>query len=395
MKVLIATQIFPNLARPEMAPYNRHQFAALAKHCDVDMRALIPVHPASRVLDRWRAADQPNIPKQCELDGLRISHSRVLYIPKIGQVAAGATYFASLAPQLLPLRGKVDVVLGSFAYPDGWAAVFLGRLLGAPTVIKFHGSDINVLPKSRLLRPNIRFALSRAAAVVAPSRPLLDAAVGLGATAQHSRVVMNGVNTRLFRVRERGACRRSLGEPEAGRMLLFVGRLEPEKGVDELLEAFRALSGTHSDARLVLVGDGVARGRYESFVLQHSLNAHFIGARDHDEIATWLGASDLLTLPSWAEGTPNVVIEALVSGRRVVATDVGGIPHVVPDPLLGELVPVRDPSKLRAALGRALDESYNPGEVAKAAGFGDWSDSAQNLLAVLQDAAHRYRSRAN
>ena len=51
MKVLIATQIFPNHARPEMAPYNRHQFAALAKYCDVDMRALIPVHPATRVLE--------------------------------------------------------------------------------------------------------------------------------------------------------------------------------------------------------------------------------------------------------------------------------------------------------------------------------------------------------
>jgi glycosyltransferase involved in cell wall biosynthesis len=95
-----------------------------------------------------------------------------------------------------------------------------------------------------------------------------------------------------------------------------------------------------------------------------------------------MAAADLVTLPSWHEGTPNVLLEALACGRRIVATRVGGIPDVVHADALGELVAVRDVPALADALGRALRTPYDPATISAAAP-GDWADSARQLHDVL------------
>jgi glycosyltransferase involved in cell wall biosynthesis len=96
-----------------------------------------------------------------------------------------------------------------------------------------------------------------------------------------------------------------------------------------------------------------------------------------------MAACDALVLPSWAEGTPNVVLEALACGRRVVATDVGGIPDLVTGPALGVLVPPRDVAALTAALDQAAGWRYDPAEVAALGARGGWEASAAALYDVL------------
>jgi glycosyltransferase involved in cell wall biosynthesis len=97
-----------------------------------------------------------------------------------------------------------------------------------------------------------------------------------------------------------------------------------------------------------------------------------------------MAATDALVLPSWAEGTPNVVLEALACGRRVVATAVGGIPDLITAPILGELVPPRTPSALSEALERAVDTRYCPADVARAGAGGGWEESARRLELSLR-----------
>ena len=100
-----------------------------------------------------------------------------------------------------------------------------------------------------------------------------------------------------------------------------------------------------------------------------------------------MAACDLLSLPSWNEGTPNVLLEALACGRRVVTSDVGGIPDIVTTPAVGEMVTARDPAALADALARNLGIDYDPEELARAEARGDWADSAAVLHAVLEEAA--------
>jgi glycosyltransferase involved in cell wall biosynthesis len=110
------------------------------------------------------------------------------------------------------------------------------------------------------------------------------------------------------------------------------------------------------------------------------------GALPLADVATWLGACDVFTLPSWSEGTPNVVLEALAAGRRVVATDVGGIPDLIPSDEVGTLVPARSPQALAAALTDALARDYDPARVVELGSPGSWDDSARALYQSLERA---------
>lgn len=391
MRVLIATKIFPSARNPSMAPYNRHQFVALSKLCDVELFVSHPWFPGETLAARLRGRSLAHVDPQTSVDGFAYRQARVFYVPKIGQPVAGVTYAASLIPHAIRYRGRVDVVLGAFAYPDGFAAVLLSRLLGVPAVIKLHGSDVNLIGDLPSLKPLLSWGLRRAYAVVGPSQALVDRAVELGANPETSRCVFNGVDKRLFHPQDRGACRQRLGIRSDKRWLLFVGLMVRQKGAADLLTAFRTLCAERDDVELVMVGDGPELDEYRARA--SDLPVRFAGKRSHEEIATWVGACDVVTLPSWAEGTPNVVIEALVSGRPVVASNVGGIPAVLNHPLLGECIPAKQPEALAAALGRVLDAKHDPEAIAKQAGFGDWSDSARVLYDVLEEAANQNPSR--
>ena len=116
------------------------------------------------------------------------------------------------------------------------------------------------------------------------------------------------------------------------------------------------MAATDAQVKLVLVGDGSLRGRCEQQAAALPGRIIVAGGRPLDEVGRWVAAADLLTLPSWNEGTPNVVLEALASGRPVVATRVGGIPAVIDGPRLGELVEPHDVP----APGRGADPGAGP-----------------------------------
>jgi peptidoglycan/xylan/chitin deacetylase (PgdA/CDA1 family) len=385
MRVLAVTQIFPNAAEPLWAPFNRQQFAALGRRCEVEVLATIPWFPGASVAARWSAAGRlARVPRDERIDGLAVTHPRVLYVPRYGHALSGALYAASVLPEVLRRRGRYDVLLGSWAYPDGAAVVALAKALGVPAVIKLHGSDMDVLAKRPALRRQMQLALPRAARIVAVSRTLAQAAQDLGVPADRIDVIGNGVDGELFHPRERAAARAAVGRPDdARKWILYVGRLEAEKGVLDLSAAFGRLAAARSDVALVLLGDGKARAAAEEALRPCGDRALFLGARPLAEVPLWMCGADLVTLPSHHEGTPNVLLEALTCGRRVVATRVGGIPDVVHRDELGALVPVGDVAALSAALGAVLDAPYDAGVIATLGARGGWEQSAARLHDTL------------
>jgi glycosyltransferase involved in cell wall biosynthesis len=380
MRVLIVTKIFPNALEPLSSPFNRQQFHALAKLCEARVLATIPWFPGAEWLKRWSAAGRlTQVPERERIDELEVEHPRFLFVPKIGHGINGPLYAASLLRRVQ--RERVDLILGSWAYPDGYAAVLLGRMLGLPTVVKLHGSDMNVVARMAGPRKRVAWALSRATRVVAVSGALAERAREAGVDDARIDVVMNGVESNLFHPRDRGLARAALKLPADAPIITYVGRLEREKGIYELLDAFEKVRAARPNALLAVVGVGTASGRAKA--LSGTVLA---GAQPLERVAEWMAAADVVTLPSWNEGMPNVVLEALASGRRVVATRVGGIPEVLGDPKLGELVPRRNRAALAAALIRALDTPYLPEEIARRAGVRSWEQSAGELLAVLERA---------
>jgi glycosyltransferase involved in cell wall biosynthesis len=393
MRVLVLTKIFPNSVEPTSSPFNRQQFAALARSCELELLATIPWFPKAGALQRWTAAGRlARVPAREHIDGLEVRHPRYAYVPKIAQGLSGPLYAASLLPEVLRYRGRVDIVLGSWAYPDGYAAVSLARLLGVPAVIKVHGSDLNVLAKRRGPRRRMEHAFRRAARVVAVSRPLARIAEELGAAPGTIDVVPNGIDRTLFHPGDRQAARRALGVSQDRPLVLYVGHVAAAKGALDLVQAFATGEPGLKNAELVFVGDGADLRTCTELAEKLGIPARFAGAEPHDRIPLWLAACDVLALPSWNEGVPNVVLEALASGRRVVATQVGGIPDVVTSEVFGELVPPRDQRALAAALGRAIVTPYDPVAVSEALPTPSWQGSAEllyrSLLFALETRAH-------
>ncbi|WP_437492722.1 glycosyltransferase family 4 protein [Sorangium sp. So ce1014] len=404
LRVLWVTRIFPNRVEPLSCAFQRQQLAALSRRCVVEVLAAIPYHPGVSLLgERTRPGRLTAVPERDEIDGVSVVHPRAPYLPGAGRVLAPVNaplYLAGLLPHVPGLRGRFDVVLGAWLYPDACAAALLARMLGLPYVVKAHGTDVNVVARWRSVRPLVASALRSAAYAIGVSRPMVEALVALGAPKARAVLVRNGVDRALFHPADRGAARRELGLPERGRVVTFVGNVSREKGIHELLRAFEALGRDGCDGgepvHLVVVGDGPEREAVEQAALRRERGPAdlrdgrgrilAVGARPLSQVARHLAATDLLALPSWAEGTPNVVLEALAAARPVVATRVGGIPDVVTPGRTGLLVPPRDAGALARALRDALARTWDDGAFADAAPP-SWEESAEALRRLLARAA--------
>jgi L-malate glycosyltransferase len=167
--------------------------------------------------------------------------------------------------------------------------------------------------------------------------------------------VHNGVDATALNAASPVALRAELGIPDGDLLLAHVGRLAPVKGQRELIEALRHLG--RDDVHVVFFGRDVERGGAYGAELERlaeGLNVRFAGFRA--DAAAGLAEVDALVLPSWIEGLPLVVLEAMAQAKPVVATAVGGTPEAVLDGETGLLVPARDVPALASALERLLGD---------------------------------------
>jgi len=146
------------------------------------------------------------------------------------------------------------------------------------------------------------------------------------------------------------------GDHPPGQHLVFVGRLAAVKGVAVLIRAVTALAPDHPGLRLTLIGDGPERAALEAEARAGGAadRIAFAGARTQQEVAETLARADLFVLPSFAEGVPVVLMEAMASGLPVVATRIAGIPELVEDGISGRLVPPGNQAALTEAIATLL-----------------------------------------
>ena len=387
LRTLAVTSLFPNSLLPHSSAFNRQQLTALASLCDLEVWAPIPWFPlASLLVPHSSAGRASGVPKRTRVGGLDVRHPRTFQVPIVGRPIAGPLFAASIAARLFRRRGELDVVLATWAYPDGWAATVLGAVMGLPTVVKVHGSDINVVAQKPAQRAQLRAVLPRAAGVIAVSRQLAERVIELGVPPERVHWIPNGVDRERFRPRDSGDARTRVALDDAGDVVVYIGNLKREKGVFDLLEAWPQVSAARPAARLVIVGSG-PDGDAVNAACESLDGAMAVGAVAHSEVATWMAACDVLCLPSWFEGMPNVVVEAHASGRPVVATRVGGSPDLITDEALGRLVPPRDPAALATGLIETLEARPAAESVCAAASAISWEESARLVYEVLGEAS--------
>jgi glycosyltransferase involved in cell wall biosynthesis len=236
-----------------------------------------------------------------------------------------------------------------------------------------------------LVRRNLRAA----DLATAPSRFLADAAIELGADPERMTVVPNAVDKELFFPRPRTECRLELGLPADRPLAVFLGRAIEMKGAPDLVTASEAVRTTHPDLQVAFVGTWPGRlpdyaGRFPDTTDAPLL--HRDGA-PREELPLWLGAADMVVVPSRYEGFGLVALEALACARPLVLTSVGGLPEVVPESC-GAFVPPADPAALAAAIRSLLEDPARADRMGArgpeaAAGY-SWTSAARSFADLYE-----------
>lgn len=314
VRVLLLTNIFPSHANPQGGSFIRSRATALAAAgVGVDVVAIGGI-PSGRA--DLRPAGTEFIDGTVDVARFQRGLARAR-----GRSHKAETMSAGRIQQLLDITGYDGIMAhGMFSVAAGRVAAELAGVADTPFTVHLHGSDINLL-MARRPRAFVS-TLHTAARAVFVSNALMERAIELGYNARNGVVIPNGVDTSVFFPRDR-ALDASMGDPA----VCFVGNLIPVKGADRLPSVFSRLLAHAPKATMTIVGDGPLRARLERDFRGQQVT--FTGRLPASGVASVLGRSDVLLIPSRSEGWPTVINESYATGTPVVATAVGGIPEAV------------------------------------------------------------------
>lgn len=372
------TQYFPTSKQPWAGHSAFQTLRYLRRWCEVKVFYPEVRYPA---LLAPKTASRERLDESFQPDGIAVEWVPYLALPMVSRPLNG---WSSSRRLLGPVRSfRPDIILNYVVYPDGYAALRVGQALKVPVVVTAIGSDLNRI-SDRLSGVLTRKTLLESAGVITVSGDLGKTAILLGARADTVHPILNGCDTSIFHPRSREDARTALKLGLDEEIVVYAGRMDVRKGLRELIEAAASLHEKRPNMRCYLVGDGADEGLLRELIATKNAGEYvkIMPPCRTEGIAQWMAASDLVTLPSYKEGCPNVVIEALAAGRPMVATDVGGIPELMDDDC-GRLIPAMDSAALARALDETLARSWSAEEIA-GRHQRSWQDVAKDVQRVLE-----------
>ena len=387
LHVLTLSSLFPDATRPNFGVFVERQTAALMARPGVAVRVVapigLPVWPLARA-SRFRA--QAALPLRETWHGLDVSRPRFVTVPGTGGRFHVATLVRALGPVLDALwaEQRFDVIDASFFFPDGPAAVAMGRRYGVPVSIKARGADIHHWGHAPATRAQVAQAARNADGLLAVSDAMADDVATLGVPRQHIRVHHTGVDQARFQPIDRGEAKRTLGV--TGPLVLSLGAQIPRKGHGVVIDAVARLPGV----TLMIVGEGGDREALAARARRLGIadRVRLVGGIPHDELPALLGAADVMALASVSEGLANAWVEALACGTPIVITPAGGARDVVTSRAAGRIA-TADAGAFATAIGEVLAQAPDPWTVRAAVRDFTWPANAAALHSHLAELVGR------
>jgi glycosyltransferase involved in cell wall biosynthesis len=386
IRTLLFSTLFPNAVRPNHGIFVETRLRQLLRSGEVTSQVVAPVpwFPFRHGMFGEYAA-YAHVPGHETRDGIEVEHPRYLLPPKVAMnVAPFSLARAGLAAarRLIAAGSDFDLIDAHYVYPDGVAAVSIGKTLGRPVLITARGSDVNLLPEFSRPRKMIVDAFRDCSAVIAVSAALKEVIVGLGCPREKVTVLRNGIDLAFFHEEDRVAARAAIGASRYA--IASVGNLIPDKGHHLVIESLTHLP----DANAFIAGRGPEDSRLKALAKRLGVadRVTFLGAVPQARLRTLYSAADCLVLASIREGWPNVLLEAMACGTPVVATNVGGVPEIVPEGTLGVLMDEISADGIVRAVSRLrVLEPPRQQVRAYAEGF-SWNETTAGQLAVFKGA---------
>ncbi|HEX8624638.1 MAG TPA: glycosyltransferase [Allosphingosinicella sp.] len=386
LRILVLTSRFPDRLRPNLGNFVERQTLELASRPGVEVQVVAPLERPPFPLSLIDRGALDGLPGEEVWKGLlvhRLRFPRFRGLPSLRP--------RSLARKLLPLaralRGQFpfDVISAEFSWPDGPAAVAVGRMLGVPVTIKGRGMEFERRTGNGRLRRQLLASGLAAQRLLAVSASMKQTMAAIGLPAERIAVHYSGVDADLFRPGDRRAAKARLGIN--GPLLLAVGNLIPEKGHWLAVEALARLDG----ATLIVVGNGPERGALLARARRLGVadRLRLPGSLPHPLLPAFFTAADVTVHPSFVEGFGNARLESLACGTPLVTTAVGEAALIVDRPAAGRIVEA-DPEAIAEAVRSLLAEAPAAEAVRARVLEFSWARQAEELeLHLAAAAGHR------
>ena len=253
---------------------------------------------------------------------------------------------------------RIDIV-HAHDYKTNLLVWLLHRLDGTTVLSTAHGWTGHSGRERRLYYPVDKWLLARLPFVVAVSSQIRDELIAHGAEPGKIEVVLNGIDHRAFRrdVAREAPARAALGVGPGQIVIGAVGRLEPQKRFDLLIDAFARLRRDRPELRLLIAGDGSLKAELQRRIDTAGLSDAARLTGHTEDVAGFHHALDLFVQSSDYEGTPNAVLEAMAFETPLVATGAGGTAELVESGAHGLVIPAGDEPTLSRAMVQALDDA--------------------------------------
>lgn len=331
---------------------------------------------ASRLASRYKitvlAPHHPGIEKKEKMGKLEVRRFAYFKPEKLQRLCYGggiipnmkSSFLAKIQMPLLIIseyfsaskiirKEKISMLHAHWILPQGLIGAFLKRKCKIPLLVTIHGSDLFPL-KNRFFRKMQGFAANNADMITVNTEPtkkeLLERFPEI---TNKVKVIPMGVDSKIFR-------KRAIKKPQKyskNRILLFVGRLSDQKGLQYLIDSMRDISRYEPSIKLLIIGEGPYKKELEQRIHERGVDKHveFLGSLTMQDIAKYHNYADIFVMPSLAAKTGTEalglsLLEAMSSGCAVVGTNIGGIPFAIKDGYNGILVKQRDPHELSHAV---------------------------------------------
>ncbi|MEN6293488.1 MAG: glycosyltransferase, partial [Methanobacterium sp.] len=269
------------------------------------------------------------------------------------------TYVISIFFNLIIVSRKYnfDILHAHSAIPTGLIGVIVAKILKKPIFITVHGMDVNNFMKNLPFRMLIQFSLNNSAQIITVSKDLAENIKSLHINHEKITILRNSVNIQQFKPIKNKNIRYKHGIGKEDILVLFVGYLDVFKGIFELVDSFNEIK--QENIKLMIVGTGPKK--YELKDRVHKLGLEktviFTGNLKPEEMHNYYQAADIFTLPSYTEGLPISILEAMSCGTPVIATNVGGIPEIIDDNINGFIIPPKNKKILKDKLNILIKDA--------------------------------------
>ena len=388
--VVVLSSLFPSAVQPVAGLFVRERMFRLGQRVNLCVVAPAPWFPLQRVLRFFRPHFRPGAPRHEKQTGFDVWYPRYFSFPGVLKRFDAMLMALGAYPRLWALQraGRLDLIDAHFAFPDGCAAVLLGRWFGVPVSVTLRGSEVRQARDPYLAR-RLAAGLHGAQRIFAVAGSLKTVAVNLGIPAEKIEVVGNGVDAERFAPIERSLARTRLQIAANSKVLVSVGGLVPGKGFHRVIEVLPALMQRFPGLVYLVVGGpslaGDMRAALAAQVERLGLSDHvrFMGQIPPQELAGILSAADVFVLATANEGWANVFLEAMACGLPVVTTEVGGNREVVCSAEVGTLVPFGDAVALREAVATALEHPWDRQAIRRFAERNTWTPRIDQIDSAL------------